>query len=120
MIVDGDTLLCREIFVGTGNPIRAGFHRIRSTIKAAAILLSVNIAMALIVAGIVYVHVPTSLDAVAAIAPASSMSAAAASSPRFGMAESSARDSLEQVLEQIDNSRECRPSAGIDSDCIFN
>jgi hypothetical protein len=107
--------------VGTKDPTRADLHRIRSMIKAAAVLLSINIAMALVVAGIVYVHVLTSHNAAAAIAPGTSMAAAAAaSSPRFGVAELPSRDSLEQVLEQTDNSRECGPSAGIDSDCIFN
>jgi putative oxidoreductase len=100
--------------------ICACIRRIRSSIKAAAILLSINIAVALVVAGIVYVHLLTSHDAAAAIAPASSRAPAAASSPRFGMAESPARDSLEQILQQSDNSRECEPSAGIESDCIFN
>jgi hypothetical protein len=29
-------------------------------------------------------------------------------------------DSLRQAPEQTDNSRECAPSSGIDSKCIFN
>ena len=100
-----------------------GSHHIRSTIQAAAVLLGINIAMFLVVTGIVYVHVLTSHDASAAIAPASSVvppAAATASRPPLGEPESPPSDSLEQVLKRTDSSRECGPSAGIDSDCIYN
>jgi hypothetical protein len=33
--------------------------------------------------------------------------------------KSSPSDSLGQVSDRTDSSRECRPSAGIDSECIF-
>ena len=93
----------------------------RSTIRAATVLHSINIAMFLAVAVIVYLHVLTSHDASAAIAPASSMApsaAATASSPTLEVAESPRSDSRGQVLKRTDNSRECRPSAAIDSNCI--
>jgi hypothetical protein len=95
----------------------------RSTIRAAAVLHSINIAMFLAVAVIVYLHVLTSHDASAAIAPASSTrpsAAATALSPTIEVTESPPRDSLGQAPERTDNSRECRPSAAIDSNCIYN
>ena len=98
----------------------AGAERITSTIRAMAILFSVYIAAFVAVAGIV--HVLTLHDALAAIAPASSMAPAqaAASSPRSEVAESSPSDPRGNVQERTDSSRECKPSLGIDSNCIYN
>jgi hypothetical protein len=113
--------LHKEIFVTTTDPSHdAGSERITSAILVTAILFSIYIAMFLAVAFIV--HVLTLHDAAAGTVPASSMAsaAAAASRPRFGLAESPPSGSLEQVLERTDNSRECRPNGGIESDCIYN
>ena len=98
----------------------AASERITSAILATAIMFGIYIAMFLAVAFIV--HVLTLHDAVAGTMPASSMASAAtaASRPRFGLAESPPSGSLEQVMERTDNSRECRPSAGIESDCMYN
>jgi hypothetical protein len=97
----------------------AGSHRVRPAIKGAAILISTYIAMYLAIAGIT--HALTSPDAAAAIAPYSSMArapAATKSGPPIGAGESPQSDSLGQVDEPTDNSRERRPSAAIESNCM--
>jgi hypothetical protein len=110
----------KEMFVATKDSSRdAGSHRLGSPIQAAPILLAVVIAMYLAVAGVV--HVLVSRDA-AAVVPDSSptpASAATASDPPVSAGQSSS-DSVDQDSERTDNSRECRPSAAIDSKCIFN
>ena len=97
----------------------AGSHRVRPAIKGAAVLISTYIAMYLAIAGIT--HVLTSPDAAAAIAPYSSMacaSPATASDSNIDVAESPQSDSLGEVSEPTDNSRERRPSAAIESNCM--
>ncbi len=98
----------------------ADSHHISSWIQAAPIPIIIYIAAYFAAWGIL--HVLTSPDAAAAIAPASSMApvAAAASSPRFGLAESPSADSRSQVQERMVSPRECRPSVGIDSNCTYN
>ena len=96
----------------------AGSGRITSTILATTTLFGIYIAMLLAVA----VHVLTLHDAAAATAPANSIApgAAAASSLRFGLAESRPSDSRDQEREPTDSPRECRPSVGIDSNYIYD
>jgi hypothetical protein len=98
----------------------AGSQRARSPIEGAAVLL-IYIAMYLAVWWIL--RLQTSPDAAAAIAPDSSMappaSASASTSPA-GVGESPPSDSLGQVSERTDNSRECGRNAAIDSKCTFD
>jgi hypothetical protein len=100
----------------------AGSHRIRPPITAAAILIGIYIATYFAV-WVVIARVLTPPDAAAAIPPDSSMAssaAATASTSPAGVGELPLSDSLRQAPEQTDNSRECAPSSGIDSKCIFN
>jgi hypothetical protein len=111
----------KEMFMATRDSIRdAGSDRIGSRIQAAPILLAIVIAMYLAAAGVV--HVLVSRDA-AAVVPDSSRtpaSAATASDSPISAGQSPPSDSLGDGSERTDNSRECRPSAAIDSKCIFN
>ena len=87
--------------------------------NAKAVLLATYIAMLLAITGIT--RVLSSPDAAAAIAPNSSMaraSAATASDSHIDVAESLQSDSLGQVSEPTDNSREGRSSAAIESNCM--
>jgi hypothetical protein len=96
-----------------------GFHGVSSPVKGAAVLLGTYIAIFLAIAGIT--HAPTSPDATAATAPNRSMacaSPATASDSHIDVAESPQSDSLGQVDEPTDNSRERRPSAAIESNCM--
>lgn len=96
--------------MATKNPSQdTGSRRHKST----EILLGICIAAYLTVAGVV--HVLASPSAAAAIAPDSTTSIS-----KTGVRESLQSDSLAQLSEQADNSRECMPSAAIDSECIFN
>ena len=104
---------------------QAGSHR-GPPIETAAVLLGVCLlaiytAMHLAVGGIV--HALGSASAAVAVAPDRSMasaSASTASSFTGGTGESSTSDALGQASERTDDSRECMPSAAIDSKCIFN
>jgi len=104
----------------------AGSHRASTPITAAAVLLgvcllNVYIAKHLPVAGVA--HALAAPNAAVAVAPDRSPASApsvTASSFTAGAGESSTSESLGQVAERTDNSRECRPSAAIDSQCIFN
>lgn len=99
----------------------ADFKIARPPIKAAAILLGIFIGMYLAVAGIV--RGLTLPDAIAAITLDSSMTPSAddaASTSPAGAVESPTRESLGQGLERTDSARECKPSAAIDSACLYN
>ena len=98
----------------------AASDRTRSPIEGVTVLF-IYIAIYLALWGILRVLI--SLDAAAAIPPDDSMapSAAAPASPApTGVGESLLSESPGQASEQPLHARECRPSAGIDSQCIFN
>jgi hypothetical protein len=116
------TRLHKEIFVATKDINHdADSHRARFPIKAAAVLLGIYIATYLAVAA--EVHFLASPDAAAIVAADNSTApsaAATASSPPVGAGESPLSEWLDRASEWTDTSRECAPSAAIDSKCTFN
>jgi hypothetical protein len=96
----------------------AGSYRIGSSNEAAAILIAIFAAMSMYLA---LVNVLISPDAAAA--PTSSLtrpSAAPASNPPVSARPSLASNAFDQDSERVDSTRECSPSAGIDSQSIYD
>jgi hypothetical protein len=96
----------------------AGSYRIGSSSEAVAILIAIFAAMSMYVA---VVNVLVSPDAAAA--PASSLTrpwAAPASNALVSARQSLASNAFDQDSERVDSTRECGPSAGIDSQCIYD
>jgi hypothetical protein len=89
-------------------------HRIGSSIAVIAVLLGFIAATYLMVAVVVDTLSSPSIAAVVL------ESWAAASVAPIAVDESSASDALHRAPESTDASRECAPSAGIDSACKFN
>lgn len=95
-----------------------GSDRDESPIQATAILLVVCLAIYLATAGLA----PAISPEPAAAAPQSSVapvSAEPASDPPIPAGQLPTRDWVDQDPERLDNPRECRPSAAIESKCIY-
>jgi hypothetical protein len=96
-----------------------GSYRVGSPNEGVAILFAIFAAVSMYLA---IVNVLVSPDAAAA-APASSLtrpSAAPASNPPVSARQSPASNAFDQDSERVDDSHECRPSAGIDSQRIYD
>ena len=94
-------------------------YRIGSSSEAVAILIAIFAAMSMYLA---LLNALASPDA-DAVAPASSLthpSAAPASSPLISARQSLASNAFDPDSEPVDSTRECRLSAGIDSQSIYD
>jgi hypothetical protein len=90
------------------------------TSTKAAILLGICIALYLAFAAEVhFLRSPYAAAALVSDSSKASPSAATASTSPFPVDELPPSDSLGQVSQQTDNSRECRLNANIDSNCKF-
>lgn len=90
-------------------------YRDESPIQATAILLVVCFAMYLATAGVAQVTSPSP----AAAAPVAPASAEPASDPPIPAGQLPNRAWVDQDPEPLENPRECRPSAAIESKCIY-
>ena len=89
---------------------------------AAATFLAIYTALYLVIAGLV--HITTTPEATAAIAPEGATAPTAAMTmpaETIGTAGGlTATRPLDPEADETDNSRECQLDAGVDSDCVFN
>jgi hypothetical protein len=95
-----------------------GNERLRSPTAAAAILLGIYVAMHLAVGGVIHVLTPPDAVAAAPDNPMARPSAATASNPVGGAAESPPDVLPGQASERAGGTPECRPGAASGSNCM--